>query len=63
MTVKSPSRMKIHDQPGRLPTPCMFSMAAARRPPNDPAMAAAEKKKCLEIRNMLNHIWRVDSPS
>jgi hypothetical protein len=43
-TVAKPSRMKIQDQPGRPPTPFMFARAAARRPPKDPAKAAALKK-------------------
>jgi hypothetical protein len=43
-TVARPSRMKIQDQPGSPPTPFILAMAAARRPPKEPARAAALKK-------------------
>jgi hypothetical protein len=44
MTVAKPSRMKIHCQPLRPPIPVIFAMAAASKPPKDPAKAAALKK-------------------
>ncbi|KAG6552271.1 hypothetical protein Mapa_006122 [Marchantia paleacea] len=43
-TVTRPSRMNIHAQPGKLPTPSIFEIAAARRPPKAPETVAAEKK-------------------
>ncbi len=45
-----PSMMKIHAQPGRPSRPFRFSIAAARRPPKDPAKAAAEKKTAWDVR-------------
>jgi hypothetical protein len=35
--------MKIQAQPGLPPTPSIFDMAAASKPPKDPARAAIEK--------------------
>lgn len=35
-TVASPSKIKIHRQPARPPTPSIFRIAVARRPPNAP---------------------------
>ena len=46
-----PSRMKIHAHPGLPPTPSIFTMAAARRPPKEPASAAAEKKMAARTPN------------
>jgi hypothetical protein len=42
--VAMPSRIKIHDHPGRPPTPSSSMMPRASRPPNAPAAVAAEKK-------------------
>ena len=41
--VAMPSRMKIQDQPARPAMPSILAMAAARRPPKEPASAAEEK--------------------
>lgn len=49
--VARPSRMKIQAQPGLPPTPSICTMAAASRPPNDPARAAAEKKMAARTPN------------
>lgn len=43
-TVAAPSRMKIHAHPGIPALLSSLKIAAARRPPNDPENAAAEKK-------------------
>jgi len=51
MIVARPSRMKIHAQPGFPPTPSMLAMAAASKPPNEPAKAAALKKMAARIPN------------
>jgi hypothetical protein len=47
--VMIPSIMKIHAQPGRPPRPFRLLIAAARRPPNEPENAAAEKKIAWDI--------------
>lgn len=44
MMVMRPSRMKIQAQPALPPTPSIWLIAAARRPPKEPAIAAALKK-------------------
>ena len=48
-TVRRPSRMKIHDQPGLPPTPSIFAIAAARSPLNAPAMVAEEKNTPIRV--------------
>src|ERR1700742_2719364 len=49
--VARPSKMKIHAQPGLPPIPSICTMAAASRPPKDPARAAAEKKMAARMPN------------
>jgi hypothetical protein len=44
MTVRIPSRMKIHAQPLSPAIPSISIMPRARRPPKAPAAVAAEKK-------------------
>jgi hypothetical protein len=46
-SVISPSRMKIHDQPGLPPMPLICDIARANRPPKAPANVAAEKNKAI----------------
>ena len=42
--VKRPSRIKIHAQPGRFPTPSMLIIPNASKPEKAPEIEAAEKK-------------------
>jgi len=50
-SVTRPSIMKIQDQPCRPPSPSILSIAHARRPPQEPATAAAEKKVAARMPN------------
>lgn len=52
-TVKSPSRIKIHAQPGLPPTPSILARAAARSPLNAPAIVAEEKNTPTRVPSSL----------
>lgn len=51
ITVAMPSMINIHDQPLLPPTPSIFPIAAASRPPKEPDTAAAEKKMAARAPN------------
>lgn len=52
--VNSPSRMKIHAQPGLPPIPCILLMAAARRPPTDDTVNHEIQQKQKHLVDILN---------